>query len=76
MSIAGDRLYVIYNLTADYEVIESGVIAIDINDTEALDMIATFNDLDTLSDIQVVGDVVFITEEIRGVTALRLDSSN
>jgi hypothetical protein len=76
ISIAGDRLYVIYNVTADYEVIESGVIAIDINDTEALDMIATFNDLDTLSDIQVVGDVVFITEEIRGVTALRLDSSN
>jgi len=72
LSIADDTLYVIYNINVDYVVIESGVVAVDVSDPVELTIITTYNELDTLSDIQVVGDVVFVSEEARGVVSMRL----
>jgi hypothetical protein len=71
LSIADDTLYVIYNIIEDYTVVESGVIAVDVADPEELTTIAVYNELDMLSDVQAVGDVVFVSEEAWGVVALR-----
>ena len=73
IAITGNKLFVIYNVSEDYEVIESGVVAVDFSDTKALEILATNTELDTLSDIQVVGDIVFVTEEMRGVAAFGFD---
>jgi hypothetical protein len=72
LSVADDTLYVIYNISEDYVVVESGVVAVDVSDPEALNIITTYNELDTLSDIQAVGDVVFVSQKARGVVSMRL----
>jgi hypothetical protein len=74
LSIMEKTLYVIYNFIETYTVFESGVIAVDISDPEELTTIAVYTELYMLSDIQAFGDVVFVTEEARGVVALSFGS--
>jgi hypothetical protein len=71
LSVVENRLFVICNAMPDSDVLENSLIAVDISDPEALSSIAVYNELDTLSDVQAVGDVIFVAEEARGVKALR-----
>ena len=73
IALTDNRLFVIYNVSEDYEVIESGVVTVDISEFDALKTIVTYNELDTLSDIQAAGNTVFVTEEMRGVAAFGFD---
>ncbi|MBN1937646.1 MAG: protein kinase [Anaerolineae bacterium] len=72
LSVAGDTLYIIYIVYEGYTEIESGVIAVNVADPEALTIIATYDQLYSGSDIQAVDDVVFVTDETRGVIMLNL----
>jgi hypothetical protein len=75
LSIAGDTLYVIYNVSKDYVVIESGVIAVNVANPEALAILAIYNELDSASDIQAVGEAVFVTDKARGIIVLNFGAS-
>lgn len=70
-SVAGETLFVTYSISEDYEVLESGVIAVDVRDPEALTTLATFNDVDVASDVQVVEDTIYVSDQSRGVLILR-----
>jgi hypothetical protein len=70
LSLAGETLYVTYSVREEYETLESGVIAVDVSDPEALTTLATFNDMDEASDVQAMEDTIFVTDQSRGVLVL------
>lgn len=72
-SVAGETLFVTYSISEDYEVLESGVIAVDVRDPEALATLVTFNDMDVASDVQAVEDTIFVSDESRGVLILNFN---
>lgn len=76
LAITGDALYVIYSVREDFEVLESGVIAVDAADPEALRTVAAYDQLTTASAVQAVDDTVFVADEPRGVVALSLGPSD
>ncbi len=75
-SVAGETLFVTYSISEDYEVLESGVTAVDVSDPEALATLATFNDMDVASDVQAVEDTIFVTDHSRGVLILNFNRNN
>jgi hypothetical protein len=72
IDVSGDYAYMVYLIYQDSTVIESGVYAVDISDPEALSIAATYDKLNSGTDIQAVGDAVFVTDEPRGLIVLSL----
>lgn len=75
LSIVGDMLYVIYSVIEEYEVLESGVIAVDKADPETLKQVAGYDQLNSASAIRAVDDAVYVADEPRGVVVLSLTSA-
>ncbi|QRN82080.1 TIR domain-containing protein [Chloroflexota bacterium] len=71
-SATEDTLFLTYIVMDGYDVVESGVYAIDITDPAKLAIIATYTDLHQASDIQAWGDAVFVTDKPWGLAVLRL----
>lgn len=72
ISVSGNVLFVIYRVSEDYVVLESGVFAVDVTDKEKLIEIAVYDELDLPTDIQVVEDIIFVTDETRGLVVLTI----
>jgi hypothetical protein len=72
LSVWGDFAYVIYYTYENNVSVESGVIAMDVSDPEAVAVVATYDKLYSGSDIQAVGDAVFVTDEPKGLIVLSL----
>ena len=73
LSVSGDLCYVIYILYEANIEQGSGVVAVNVSDPEKMQIVATYDELSTGSDIQVAGDNVFVTEKMRGVVILNLN---
>ena len=72
LSGSGDTLYAIYLAYDEYVIEESGVVALDVQDPAQLEIITTYAELSNGSDIQVVDDAVYVTDEVRGLIILSL----
>jgi hypothetical protein len=73
LSVTGNYAYVVY-LVYDGSIEQpSGVVAVDLRDPQAMELIATYDKIPSGSDIQAVEDVVIVADQLRGVTILRLD---
>ena len=72
LSGSGDTLYAIYLAYDEYVVEESGVVALDVKNPEQLEIITTYTELNNGSDIQVVEDAIYVTDEARGLIILSL----
>jgi hypothetical protein len=79
VSVSGDIAYLTYSFGEDHstwtQVLESGVIAIDISDPAHPSKIDVYSELDETSCVIAVGDLVFVTDSTRGLIVLRLDTS-
>lgn len=75
VSVSGDIAYLTYNFGEDHstwtQVLESGVIAVDISDPANPKKIAVYADFDQVSAVTATGDLVFITDSSRGLFVLR-----
>lgn len=71
-SATEDTLYLTYIVMDGYDVVESGVYAVDITDTSKLSITTTYTDLHEASDIQTWGDAIFVTDKPWGLAILRL----
>ncbi|NJD60374.1 MAG: hypothetical protein C3F13_17980 [Anaerolineales bacterium] len=71
IAVNGDIAYLTYNFGVDNgtwtQVLESGVIAVDVSDPANPWKIAVYPDLDAASSITAVGDLVFVTDSSRGL---------
>jgi len=72
LSGSGDTLYAIYLAYDEYVIEESGVVALDVQDPAQLEIITTYAELSNGSDIQVVDDAIYVTDEARGLIILSL----
>ncbi len=72
-SATEDMLYLTYIVMDGYDVVESGIYAIDITDPSKLSITATYTDLHEASDIQAWGDAIFVTDKPWGLAILRLN---
>jgi hypothetical protein len=76
VSVSGDIAYLIYNFGEDHstwsQILESGVIAVDISDLTHPTKVDVYSDLDGASSIMAVGDLVYVTDSTRGLIVLRL----
>ncbi|MFZ2098049.1 MAG: TIR domain-containing protein [Anaerolineales bacterium] len=79
VSVSGDIAYLTYNFGADHstwtQILESGVIAIDISDPTHPKKIDVYSALDGASGVIAVGDLVFVTDSTRGLMVLSLGLS-
>jgi hypothetical protein len=73
ISTASNRLFVVYSIFEDYVVVESGVVAVDISDPENLEIITTYNDLRSASDVVATDDAIFVADEPWGLVVLELN---
>ena len=71
VAVSGDIAYLTYSFGEDHstwtQVLESGVIAIDISDPANPQKIAVYADLDQAADVTAAGDLVFVTDSARGL---------
>ncbi|RPI81225.1 MAG: TIR domain-containing protein [Chloroflexi bacterium] len=74
-SAAGDTLYVTYRVNQEYQVIESGIYAVDVTDPEDLKIISTYDQLDAATDIVTVDDIIYLTDESRGLFILTMNGN-
>ena len=76
VSVSGDIAYLTYNFGEDHstwtQILESGVIAVDISDPTHPTKVDVYSDLDGASSIMAVGDLVYVTDSTRGLIILRL----
>jgi hypothetical protein len=76
VSTSGDIAYLTYNFGEDHstwtQILESGVVAVDISDPSHPKKIDVYSDLDGASSIVAVGDLVYVTDSTRGLIVLRL----
>jgi hypothetical protein len=76
VSVSGDIAYLTYNFGEDHstwtQILESGVIAVDISDPTHPIKIDVYSDLDGGSSIMAVGDLVYVTDSTRGLIVLSL----
>jgi hypothetical protein len=74
VSVSGDVAYLTYNFGEDHstwtQVLESGVIAVDIRDPANPRKMAVYSDLDQVSSVTAAGDWVFVTDSSRGLFVL------
>lgn len=79
VSVSGNIAYLTYSFGEDHstwtQVLESGVIAVDISDPVNPRKIAVYSELDGASCIFAAGDLVFVTDSTRGLIVLRLGTS-
>ena len=79
VSVGGDIAYLTYNFGEDHstwtQILESGVIAVDISDPTHPTKIDVYSDLDGASGIMAVGDLVYVTDPTRGLIVLSLGIS-
>ena len=79
IAVSGDMAYLTFNFGLDQgtytQIVESGVIAIDISDPTAPKLIDKYTKLDRISSVWAEGDVVYITDEPRGLIVLSLGRS-
>ena len=77
VSVSGDIAYLTYNFGEDHstwtQILESGVIAVDISDPTHPIKIDVYSELDGASSIMAVGDPVYVTDSTRGLIVLSLD---
>ena len=76
VSVSGDIAYLTYNFGEDHgtwtQILESGVIAVDISDPTHPTKVDVYSDLDGASSIMAVGDLVYVTDSTRGLIVLKL----
>ena len=76
VSVSGDIAYLTYNFGEDHstwtQILESGVIAVDISDPTHPTKIDVYSDLDGASSVIATGDLVFVTDSTRGLIVLSL----
>jgi hypothetical protein len=76
VSVSGDIAYLTYNFGEDHgtwtQILESGVIAVDISDPSHPTKIDVYSDLDGASSIMAVDDLVYVTDSTRGLIILSL----
>jgi hypothetical protein len=76
VSVSGDIAYLTYNFGEDHstwtQILESGVIAVDISDPIHPTKIDVYSDLDGASSIMAVDDLVYVTDPTRGLIVLSL----
>jgi hypothetical protein len=76
VSVSGDIAYLTYNFGEDHstwtQILESGVIAVDISDPTHPTKVDVYSDLDGASSIMAVDDLVYITDSTRGLIILSL----
>jgi len=74
VAISGDIAYLSYSFGLNQgtwtQVLESGVVAIDISDPAHPEKINTYSEFDEVSSIAVSGDLVFVTDTTRGLFVL------
>jgi hypothetical protein len=74
VSVSGDRAYLTYNFGLDHgtwtEILESGVIALDISDLANPTRLAVYNHFDEVSEVTASGDLVLVTDKTRGLFIL------
>jgi hypothetical protein len=74
VAVSGDIAYLTYSFGEDHstwtQVLESGVIAVDISDPANPQKIAVYSDLDQAAAVAVAGDLVFVTDSSRGLFIL------
>lgn len=73
LSISGDYAYVTYLKYEDNVLTASGVTAVNITDPEELLITASYDDLFQATDMEAVNDIIFITDELRGLLVLKID---
>jgi hypothetical protein len=78
VSMSGDIAYLTYNFGEDHgtwtQILESGVIAVDISDPTHPTKIDVYSDLDGASSIMAVGDLVYVSDSTRGLVVLSLSA--
>jgi hypothetical protein len=76
VSVSGDMAYLTYNFGEDHstwtQILESGVIAVDISDPTHPAKVDVYSDLDGASGIMAVDDLVYVTDPTRGLMVLSL----
>jgi hypothetical protein len=76
VSVSGDIAYLTYNFGEDHstwtQILESGVIAVDISDPIHPTKIDVYSELDGASSIMAVDDLVYVTDPTRGLIVLSL----
>lgn len=76
VSVSGDIAYLTYNFGEDHstwtQILESGVIAVDISDPTHPKKVDVYSDLDGASSIMAVDDLVYVTDSTRGLIVLSL----
>ena len=76
VSVSGDIAYLTYNFGEDHstwtQVLESGVIAVDISDPTDPIKIDVYSDLDGASSITASGNLIFVTDSTRGLIVFSL----
>jgi hypothetical protein len=79
VSVSGDIAYLTYNFGEDHstwtQILESGVIAVDISDPTHPTKVDVYSDLDGASSIMAVDDLVYVTDSTRGLIVLSLEIS-
>jgi hypothetical protein len=75
LSISGDFAYITYTKIENNVLVESGVIAVNVSDPEAMSVVATYDELYMATDIQTVGGAVFVADELYGLIVLSLGIS-
>jgi len=76
LSVLDDTAYVAYLVYEGYDVVESGLVAIDIEDPYNLTTIDKYANMDLATDVHAVGDLVYATDEIRGMIVLKFESAD
>jgi hypothetical protein len=76
VSVNGDIAYLTYSFGEDHstwtQVLESGVIAIDISDPAHPSKIDVYSELDEASCVIAISDLIFVTDSTRGLIILSL----
>jgi hypothetical protein len=79
ISVSGDIAYLTYSFGEDHstwtQILESGVIAVDISDPAHPRKIDVYSELDEASSVFAVDDLVFITDSTRGLLVLSLGTN-
>jgi hypothetical protein len=79
VSVSEEVAYVAYNFGLDHstwmQVLESGIIAIDVSDPGDPSKIDVYSKMDETSSVYATGDLVFATDSTRGLYIFSLDSN-
>lgn len=74
LSVAGDLLYALYIIYEGNVPQQNGFNAVNVSNPESLELVATYDKLvSSGSDILAVEDVIYVTDEARGLEIFRLE---